>query len=95
MGLLADLKSRGVYQGYYKYVMSLEPVLQAMAARGLPVSRESYDRVKMQLEERRTSIFEAMQTLIPDECRPFTPPKGYKKIPEGYDGDATAGHSIL
>lgn len=86
MGLLADLKSRGVYQGYHKYVMSLEPILQAMAARGLPVSRESYDRVKAQLEERRAAIFEAMQTLIPEECRPFTPPKGYKKTPKDTTG---------
>jgi hypothetical protein len=83
VGLFNDLRSRGVYTGYEKYVMQLEPILEKMSRRGLPVSNENYDRVKAQLEERRAAIFDAMQTLVPEECRPFHPAKGYKEEPDG------------
>ena len=86
MGLFYDLKARGVYSGYQKYVLSLEPVLQAMSRRGLPVTRTNYDEVKLKLETHRTGIFEAMQTLVPEECRPFHPAKGYKKEPKDTTG---------
>ena len=86
MGLFKDLRSRGVFTGYEKYVLQLEPVLEQMSARGLPVTRVNYDEVKAKLEAHRTGIFEAMQALIPEECRPFHPAKGYKKEPKDTTG---------
>jgi DNA polymerase family A len=82
VGLFNDLRSRGVYTGYEKYVLQLEPILEQMSARGLPVTRANYEAVKDKLETHRTGIFEAMQTLVPEECRPFHPAKGYKKEPK-------------
>jgi DNA polymerase I-like protein with 3'-5' exonuclease and polymerase domains len=91
VGLFNDLRSRGVYTGYERYVMKLEPVLQAMAARGLPVTQSNYDRVKEQLVARRAEIEDAMQALIPAECRPFHPKLGFKKGPkDAVEGEVTS-----
>lgn len=86
VGLFNDLRSRGVFTGYEKYVVQLEPVLEAMASRGLPIPRKSYDDVMRQLVARREEIEKAMQALVPPECMPFHPPKGYKKIPKDITG---------
>lgn len=86
MGLLNDLRERGIYRGYESFVLRLEPILSAMANRGLPVTEESHARVKTLLEERRAQIELAMQALIPPELMPFHPAKGYKKTPKDMTG---------
>ena len=98
MGLFTDLKARGVWSGYEKYVVRLEPILEAMSARGIPVPRDAWEGVKELLEARRGEIVTAMQALIPEACRPFHPAKGYKKEPKDFiEGGATehAGEAAM
>jgi uracil-DNA glycosylase family 4 len=81
-GLWEDLKQLGVWSGYRKYVVRLEPVLEEMSAHGLPVSPARHTEVKRELEQLHTDAKEAMQSLVPQELHPFSPKRGYKKIPK-------------
>jgi DNA polymerase I-like protein with 3'-5' exonuclease and polymerase domains len=83
VGLFKDLKDRGVFTGYERFVVELEPVLEAMSKRGIPVPRDAWEETRDTLEARRGDIEDAMQALIPEECRPFHPKQGYKKEPKG------------
>jgi hypothetical protein len=84
MGLFKDLRDRGVYTGYEKYVVRLEPVLESMSTRGIPVPRDAWEETKAKLEERRGEIVKAMQALVPAGCLKHHPSKGYKKEPKGF-----------
>ena len=86
MGLREDLRNAGVMTGYSKYVMELEPVLQEMSNRGLPVSPERHAQVTAELTERLHEQELAMQALIPEAVRQCSPRKGYKREPKDTTG---------
>lgn len=85
MGLIEDLQKLGIKQGYDRYVVALEPVLEAMSRRGMPVSPGAYAKLRAELETLHREAFETMQTLVPGAQLPFTPKLGYKKPPKGVD----------
>ena len=90
MGLFNDLRQRGVWSGYEKYVVQLEPILEAMSMRGIPVPRAAWEDAKAKLEARRGEIVKAMQALVPAECLVHHPKQGYKKQPKDFvEGGAT------
>lgn len=82
MGMIADAKRTGLWRAYARQVMSLEPILQAMSARGMPVSRERYAVVERILEEAKDARMADMQRVVPSEQLPFTPKNGYKRTPK-------------
>lgn len=86
MGLLDDLNNAGVGPSYRAYVVGLEPILQDMAKRGIPVSPERHAEVTRELEGRLADAEEAMQALIPDSVRTCHPKQGYKKEPKDTTG---------
>jgi DNA polymerase I-like protein with 3'-5' exonuclease and polymerase domains len=86
LGLFKDLKDRGVHHGYEQYVVNLEPVLESMSRRGMPVPREAWEGTKAKLEDRREEIVKAMQALVPQDCLQHHPPKGYKRAPKDTTG---------
>lgn len=86
MGLLSDLHNAGVGTGYQKYVLELEPILEGMGKRGMPVSPATHAEVTAKLEEMIADCEGAMQTLIPDEVRACHPKSGYKKVPKDTTG---------
>src|SRR5215469_854323 len=86
VGLMRDLEDRGVAGGYDKYVLQLEPILQDMQARGVPVSPARHAEVKTELERRLNEADAAMQAFIPDDVRTCTPKLGYKREPKDTTG---------
>lgn len=81
--LFADLEARGLNGGYDQFVMQLEPVLQDMSKRGMPVSRAAFDEAKAKLEQAQSEAWAAIQALVPDDVRACNPKQGYKKEPKG------------
>jgi hypothetical protein len=86
MGILEDLGDVGVLNGYHKYVLALEPLLEAMSKRGMPVHPASHAAVTADLTERAHQAELAMQALIPDEVRTCAPKLGYKRAPKDTTG---------
>jgi len=86
MGLIQDLHDRGIWSGYEQYVVKLEPVLEEMGARGVPVSPTRHAEVKAELERRLNEADAAMQAFIPATVRSCTPKKGYKREPKDTTG---------
>jgi DNA polymerase I-like protein with 3'-5' exonuclease and polymerase domains len=90
MGLAEDLRARGVYEGYERYVLGLEPILTDLHTNGMPVDTARYVEVHAELSERKIDAEKAMQALIPDEVRLHHPKLGYKKEPKDFvDGGPT------
>ena len=90
MALLDDLEKRGIYQGYERYVLGLEPILQQLHIHGMPVNPARHSEVMAELTTRKADAELAMQALIPNEVRAHHPKLGYKKEPKGFvDGGPT------
>ena len=86
MGMIADAKRTGLWRAYERQVMSLEPVLQAMSRRGMPVNRAQYNVVEGILEKAKDARMADMQRIVPTELMPFTPKGGYKRSPKDVSG---------
>ena len=85
--LLSDISSRGVSRAYAQHTLRLEPILQAMTRRGMPVSPARYTEVKAELASEVARLEGEMQRLVPDEVRPFHPKDGYKVLPKDFTGE--------
>lgn len=83
MGLISTLQSKGLYRAYTRHVVQLEPILQRMSERGMPVNADEFARVEALLQADMARFTREMQELIPDEVRKW---KVYKKIPKNRDG---------
>ena len=82
MGLL---KEAGLDQLYLQDVWGLNPLLDAMGQRGMPVDgQKRLEAAQARDVERQTAMAE-LQRLVPAECCPV---KVYKKQPKDYDGPA-------
>src|SRR5258708_38378775 len=79
MALFEDLKRRGLWRGYTQHVLRLEPILEAMSKRGMPVHPARYERVKRTLAIMQAHADRKMQAAVPLEARAVHPKKGYKK----------------
>lgn len=76
--LFADLKRLGLWRGYHRHVVRLEPILRAMADRGMPLSRPRHDEVRDQLAREVAALEADMQALVPDDVKTL---KVYKRKP--------------
>lgn len=83
VGIIADLKARGQWDSYMKFYVRYQPILEATAARGIPVDREKQAELKAELQVKIANIDEEAKPLVPGECLPvkYHPKEGYKKIP--------------
>jgi uracil-DNA glycosylase family 4 len=89
--LFEDLKRRGLWEGYQRHILRLEPILVAMSERGMPVSAARFAEVKKELEGRQEVAWAAMQAAVPDQVRAVHPKKGYKVDPkDAVEGGETA-----
>lgn len=86
MGLLADIAAMGLATAYDKYVVRLEPVLEDMSARGIPVSPVEHARVTAELQATVAAAEAAMQAMVPDECKAISPKQGYVRTPKNVGG---------
>jgi DNA polymerase I-like protein with 3'-5' exonuclease and polymerase domains len=86
VGLLADIDAMGLCTAYDKFVIKLEPVLEAMSARGIPVSPAEHARVTAELTATVAAAELTMQAMVPDEVRGVQPKLGYKRVPKDTSG---------
>jgi DNA polymerase I-like protein with 3'-5' exonuclease and polymerase domains len=83
MGIVSELKAKGLWRGYDRHVRQLNPVLEAMSERGMPVSPASFDQVVAKLEADFKAALDKMQELVPLEAKKVTT---YKKVPKNKTG---------
>lgn len=86
MGLFEELKKKGLYRGYQRHVVMLEPVLRRMGVRGIPVAADEFARVEKLLLAELVARQSDMQRMVPDVVKPFHPKWGYKKVPKDLTG---------
>ena len=91
--LLDDLKKRGVWRGYERHVLRMEPILLNMSERGMPVDPGRHAEVFADLEQIKGELWGRMQALVPDEVRAIHPKQGYKKEPKGAALNTTTTHA--
>lgn len=72
MNLLSDIEKLGLTTAYNKFVIQLEPVLQAMTRRGIPVAPAEHKRVTAELLQSVAMVEQEMQALVPDEAKKLT-----------------------
>lgn len=83
MSLITVLKNKGIYRGYHDHIVRLEPILDAMSRRGMPVNAEAFATVEAQLKADMERLTAEMQALVPDEVKQW---KIYKKEPKQKEG---------
>jgi DNA polymerase I-like protein with 3'-5' exonuclease and polymerase domains len=76
VSLFGQLHEKGLWRGYYDHVVRLNPVLERMSARGMPVDPEAFKSVVATLESDYKASKAKMQELVPDEIKAK---KVYKK----------------
>ena len=74
--ILGGLREKGLWRGYSRHVVALNPVLERMSARGMPVDPEAFAEVVATLEADHKAAKQRMQELVPDEIKAK---KVYKK----------------
>lgn len=77
--LFRALKEAGIWNGYQRHILQLEPILSRMSQRGMPVDPKRYDEVKFELSCRVDGGLEEIQKLVPLDCKKI---QIYKKEPK-------------
>ena len=76
-----ELKRVGLWDVYDRDVLQLEPILQHMALKGMPVDAEVREDRARQLAVRQREVKGDIETLVPVEIRSWLPKDGYTKAP--------------
>lgn len=76
------LKREGIYRGYQQYVERMEPILDGMGRRGIPINQAAYDNAVKEIAQDKQTAFVEMQRLVPLSLHPHHPKEGYKKLPK-------------
>lgn len=79
--ILGLLRESGLYSVYQRDVLDLEPVLQHMATRGMPVSREAQREAVKVLDENKQATLASMNAVVPVEVLGHSPTMGYVREP--------------
>lgn len=69
MSLFTDLRNRGLWDSYNKYVVSMEPLLDATSKRGMPVSSARWAELDAHFTVEQARAHNEMQLLVPDAVR--------------------------
>jgi len=81
-----EMKKRQVWDGYQRHIVQLEPVLQAMSRRGMPVNEEARKKLGEELTLEKEIIFQKMQAHVPEELKNVSPKEGYVREPKDLAG---------
>jgi hypothetical protein len=81
-----QMRRRGVWDGYERYVYHLRPILERMERRGIPVNDERRIAFGSELDAAAAVTDAEMQLLVPDEIKNVHPKQGYKREPKVLDG---------
>lgn len=82
--LLEALKERGIWNGYERHVLNLNPILEAASARGIPMDKGRLTVLGGKLDDLAAGVDDELQSIFPDELRNCEPKEGYvsEKIAE-------------
>lgn len=90
--LPADLKSRGlwgeynnrdeIYTGYEGLVYHINPILEEMSKRGIPINREKQVEFSAEIDREKERIEAELKPLIPDSILRVRPKNGYIREPK-------------
>lgn len=84
MGLFTDLSNRGLWTSYTKYVVAMEPPLDATSRRGMPVSMKRWLELDAHFASEQSRLHDEMQALVPDTVKQHDyltrPPKPGTKV---------------
>jgi DNA polymerase I-like protein with 3'-5' exonuclease and polymerase domains len=69
MSLITNLQQKGLWSSWESQVMALEPVLQAMSSRGIPIDPAAYEAVVKLLHEDLAREKSIMQSLVPPQIK--------------------------
>ncbi len=83
MSLFQSMREQGIWRGYSRHVASLNPTLEHMAARGMPVDPAVFDAVVAKLQGDFDSAKAEMQRIVPFEVKTK---KVYKRKPKNPEG---------
>lgn len=81
-GLFKQLRDRGIWNGYERYVREFYPVLQKAAARGIPIDRGGQLKFAQDLTTVQAEIDTRIQVIHPDALKRTEPKAGYVKDPK-------------
>lgn len=82
VGLMADLKKRGLWEGYYNHKFLLKDVLDELGARGLPIDAEKQSEFRAEVMSQAQELSTQLQSHVPRELCDVHPKQGYKVIPK-------------
>ena len=77
--LAKSMQEKGIWRGYSQHVLKLNPILERMSERGMPVDQVSFGEVVALLKRDFAAAKAEMQRLVPFEVKRK---KVYKKVPK-------------
>lgn len=80
--LPAQMKEKGIWDGYESYVRQFYPVLKGAATRGIPIDRQRQWNLDRELAAVEIEIDNRIQAIHPNELKRIDPPSGFKKDPQ-------------
>lgn len=86
VGLMRDLRKRGLWEGYYKHKFQLKDVLDDLGVRGLPVDAQKQSEFREQVLSESTKLSAELQSQVPREICDVHPKAGYRKVPKDTTG---------
>ena len=81
-----QLKERGLWDGYNRYVYNLWPILVRTSERGIPINTVKQEEFKKEIEIRQGEIEEILKDKIPETLIQYHPTKGYVREPKEVKG---------
>lgn len=86
VGLMADLRKRGLWEGYYKHKFLLKDVLDELGARGLPIDADQQKEFRAQVMAESSKLSLDLQKHVPRELCDVHPKQGFKRTPKELEG---------
>lgn len=86
IGLMADLRKRGLWDGYYKHKFLLKDVLDELGQRGLPIDLQQQKEFRAEVMSQAQQMSAGLQKHVPREICDIHPKAGYKKLPKDTTG---------
>lgn len=81
-----ELKRTGLWDVYQADVIDLDPILQHMTAKGMPIDAEVRLDRALQLAKRQNQVLAKIEALVPVAARRYAPKEGFVRAPEETGG---------
>lgn len=91
------MKSKGCWRSYERHVLKLNPVLERMSERGIPLNDAKRAVFGQKIDAMATELTGKIQELVPEEVKPVHSPgnSGYKRDPkDAVEGGATTHNGM-